>query len=1615
MPDPNTLAISTLPSQLAAQAVHERFANRPALFSVVFNALRNRILEHYPTLEMDLRLVKLASPHPSGGWAFQLLSNVATRHVLNPQLLDLSPQRELPFYLTQKIPSRLRTSTPPYTIDMQVIAKIIDALPSTIHIYFQQALADYWSEADAQGNSRWQWLGEFLHGQMTAAAASRSDLTQTQRDMLSHIASSPQRLKRLSGSTPATFVYFIETTLTRSGKEVPLLTPDLLLVRDKHVLLYSVAGGIEAFDSIDAFGEAWGMRMQRQFEFDSMTWRRNEPDADVFEQQAALILNQQLEDLGTLTFQGPSERALEQRLEQLTDPALLFTKFPAASPALLQKVNNQLPEWLKQADAGDRFAYHRHLQDMAQVLKQNQGRSYNEGIKDIHSFSREALRKQMQTDHGDHDPDDVGLDFSVAAGYPGGAGVIDHVRMSLTELAPKNLAGKPKGTLSLSSKSGQSLPQWLDEDYLVGRRGLIQRVDIGTTYPQKIKDLLLSDTADARQRETLFARELKVRLPMQALEYKIRHQNGVSAKGYHHVKALLGETVADRTVDGQEIVMRPLALCRKSGATPDTVNNIFIIEPRDTNVGPHLLYRPLYADCLYEFPTRQALLDAIAAPGDLQNSVLTWLTDKARPIFDHGGIKEPHIVRFTLGDEFGPYEKPAPATLAGDEGATEWLQSLVNGQLLHDLFGSTARALVDLADRESVSNSESRWAIVLEGAWLLFNTLVLPLVQGPAMLAGWLVVLVSSLEQDVTGLDSDDPTTRELALIDLLLNTAMVLLHVAAPSNRTRQPLHEQAPLDNVLQLASWRRPAGLPHPQNPPVIRHGPVALPGEPPATGHTALDFSRSIASAKAGAKLLDALLAVNVPWPDTLPPPETSGALKGLYRIGDLWHASVGGLLFQVSVVPGFAEVYLVDPKHPDHPGFKLASDGQGHWRLDRGAKLAGGMEKERFQAWHDKHVDRINALRAEIGRLISEVVPLSAATESAWMALDTAGTIMDEQHKNLRQLFVLRGNAIEALRETITARHEQQRSITARSKVQWDIAFDNFNRAFRAEWPLSRRLIDKQTELMEADRTNAVYRQHRDERVLLPFKYWEQIYLFLQDEGRYVSQSERGESSAELQAHANDQLNAGIATAYVEVINQTKTRYEIETRKTEPAQEIERILHGADHILRKKLLDSAPSAKYITAETVKQNELLLLIVLALDHACVSQEPSERYFVNQISNREVHQSIIGQMEMRSSSGYSTTEQMAVFKDALEHYERMQNAINSLTEMNSGWVRDEFRTPFLEHLREARTSLETQLADLILSDRGFAPTPAPDRPTHVKPATRKVIKTRNKGSRVGDLRPREPGDPGSFVDIKDPITGETVATYLEHASEGFWQEVVTARPPEPAPAPAVRSLKSIKTEAETVMGKRAEIERSIRFQQKKLQDPSRREGVDPRDWDVMLTQHAEKLEALADEIKGNHAADTNAAKLESTYRDEAKAVKQLAYQLCGEGYKLQRPQDSNVEYLWDHGFVDINLVRSRIPLKAGDYLTEYAVRDKNKIKEGKKGEENVLWYAHFHYKAAGSPKSPPEFAHLKTKEERKFTRKELIERARKDNRALVNMEKAEIELSLAEKLFLILEPLP
>ncbi len=298
---------------------------------------------------------------------------------------------------------------------------------------------------------------------------------------------------------------------------------------------------------------------------------------------------------------------------------------------------------------------------------------------------------------------------------------------------------------------------------VMGADGPVARADIGQYYPRLLETHLLGESAEARQRETLFAEQQAVQLPLLALELNLKQQAGLSATGARLVAALMEPDAANHRVNQRPVVIRHLALLRTPGAQPDTVTAMYLIEAEDIRVGPHVLYRPLYAEALQEFASREALFEAIAESGPLQDSVLTWLSDKARPIYANGGFREPHSLRFGQGDEFAPLSKPAPATLSVDGINDELQQCRVTGRLMSYLYSDHARALVEQANRESVSNSEGRWQVLREGSSLLFGNLLLPLLRGPAMLTGWLWGLMASLDQDIPALASQDPQTRELA------------------------------------------------------------------------------------------------------------------------------------------------------------------------------------------------------------------------------------------------------------------------------------------------------------------------------------------------------------------------------------------------------------------------------------------------------------------------------------------------------------------------------------------------------------------------------------------------------------------------------------------------------------------------------------------------------------------------------------------------------------------------------------------------------------------------------------------------------------------------------------
>ncbi|MDU7559247.1 MAG: hypothetical protein E7K65_15570, partial [Pseudomonas sp.] len=337
--------------------------------------------------------------------------------------------------------------------------------------------------------------------------------------------------------------------------------------------------------------------------------------------------------------------------------------------------------------------------------------------------------------------------------------------------------------------------------------------------------------------------------------------------------------------------------------------------------------------------------------------MLTWLTDSARTMYDNGGFKEPHFVRFNLEDDFpvATFEKPEPATLAVNGVGSDLAQHLGNGQLLPYLYQINALALVHQADRDTVSNRESRWRLFLQGANLFFNIFMLPYLRGPVMLTAWFLLLVQALARDVPALSSDDAVTRELAVVDLLQNLAMALLLVGAkPSSPLASPQARSTPL---LRRAPIPRRISKAWPPLPPaIVKDGIVFMPGEWQTKAIEDLDFSFASANNRLTPDLRKKLVTLAVPKPQALPLPKRSDALAGLYLTEGGGYALIEGAYYPVEIEAG--EVSIVG-------GPALQADAQGRWTVDLKMRLSGGAPSKQVKALRERNAQRGITLRDEL--------------------------------------------------------------------------------------------------------------------------------------------------------------------------------------------------------------------------------------------------------------------------------------------------------------------------------------------------------------------------------------------------------------------------------------------------------------------------------------------------------------------------------------------------------------------------------------------------------------------------------------------------------------------------
>lgn len=1562
MPTPASPPATADHTDIIARAINAQFRSRPTFRSQTWQLFKSGLEEKYPQLDVDPYRTLIAQPIPDGAWRLTALLDVVLDYLASGTPPDLSEQFGRSCFLTNRAPAQLTVDkTTSRLPDMQVIAGVIRELPGILYIAFQESLTAYWNDASDDGASRWQWLGDVLAGVLKTSATQWSS-NASETEILLELANhpDPQARRQKPWSKGVIHACTLQTTLIQGEVSVSLQTPDILVICGETHLLCSVTGGIEAFPSLQAFGSAWGARFQQDFKIDTVTWKRFEPDGNIFDIQAALLLSQQLEDLAS--FKLPASQpveGLERQFDSITDVAALFIGSPFKVMAL-QPIQSAMPDWLQEASAAQRMAYRKHVLTMASISQQTNGRSFRDGIDDLHTFAKNALHKQMLEDQPlapGYNPDELELTFHVAVGDLG-SGYIEPVKMSLTELAIKNLSGKPKGRMTIRHTKEQLIQDWTDELYLLG---LVSRVNVGKHYPEQVATLLLGDSPQARERERLFGQELAVRLPIQALEHAIKGEHGFTHRGYRYVDALMNLTAAERVVNEQAIVIRPLAFQRKVDADADVVSNMFIIEPKDLNAdGPHILYRPLYTPALHEYPSRTELLKAIAQSSPLQTSVLTWISDRARPIYANNGFNEPHITHFHAGDEFSRPEKPKPAILVGDKAASDWLAAVEEGRLLPDLFASNARALVGLADKQSVSDAESRWAIILEGSWLVFNNLVLPVLRGPAMLVGWMVQITHSLINDLPALDSDDATARNGAWVDILLNIGLILLHVARDSAAIDAPLANREGKAVPVALDPLRRTRVQSPVTAETAITQETPGLPTEPPGSGETLLDFDLSAARDSASARLLNKLLYARVPWPKSLPEPIATGAFKGLYRINDQWHATLAGLLFRVSIEPGFGEVYVVHPEHPDHPGVKLKANGNGQWMLDQGLKLVGGGPKKRIAAERERRQQRIALLGLELQTFFEQQERVQKRVDIAenLMQLKNQPASTEQERAPFRHRFV----------QELDKQSEGYRTLLAETKELSDLTGTPPNQQLLCN--LLENLINngrKRVVLADLDR-DAI----------------NQEYAEFSSGARHIFQTLTVEGRAVVDRYFDFMRKTS-------EINETMiTNLDEKDSRLLELKQIARL--GAD--AWKRLTGNRPENE-LGALRVKSYQLAVLRVLTIrELGTDTTDALEHTLAPLLLLSRSH------AELQTSHIYESSDRIAVLDNLVDHYNKALDGLESIGIFNS----DKLQMPDYNRLREIIDQLRADAERRLAEELERLPQPEETSGTNQPPVSRpapsnsrkKVIKT-TKGTLIGDIRQRIANQGGDIVDINGPLEDKPLTSFHEH-EPNVWVEIVEAKLP--APKPSARAYPHLKGDARKAM---ADVDRQVQ----KIEGYAQR-ASSAKEIEEQLQREAQKLSGYADKLERHEDAPSNSqtdASLVSGLRDKARVLNDKATELRTRMTLTQPPTSEGIEYLLPLDEIYPRMISDRVQLTTGrrDFMQEYVLFNR---------DDKPLWYAHFHYEKFDDAKANHTEAHLKTVEQRFETYASLLTKA-KNARQKIDIHHGSISDELANNVLLPLKP--
>ncbi|QJQ13154.1 hypothetical protein A3L25_028460 [Pseudomonas putida] len=1490
-----------------------QFATRPTLRQVLDAKLFSALVARYPKLashfpEHDSSEGFTVTLARNGKIDLQSLATVLLDGVVQGRPVAFTEQHHLSAEPPANGLSEVIEHSGLQSLNVQLheMNAVFDEVLASLVEDFQRAQIDYWNaearpNPDDAGVGRHRWMQQALRMAL-AGSVSRAPLEDDERALVNEL------LLGVSGVQVTTLGF----SWAVDEREQVFMPGDLLIEAErderKLILWCTLSGAVKAFADVLAFSEALRDYSVGRGRADELTWRRYAFEGDAFMQQSGLLLNLLLDDVAQVKLSSMADGAeLEAVMSVLTDPSRHFLNEDRSGDI---DVSSTLPEWLLAASSRDRFEYQVALLDASIAQALSKGRSSLGGLQDLHSYAAERLRKQMLDDYpteANYFPDDLILkvsipDTTVDKDLP--VTLKDGGSLTLTELAIGHLDALSGGIISsISHKKNQLIMDWMNPVYI---SGLIERVDIGGNYPLHAAEVL-NDRATLTERGKLFGREWRHGLLFDGLRAKVE---GSLSESAWRALAEFCRSGRDLRVN---VDIAPLAFrADPDRRQVDEVACMYVIALTHPSVV--LLYRPLYAQqTLLQYDDQGGLMNAIRQPGDLQDSVIAWLPEGARFIYAYGGFIEPHLGRPIIDTSILP-SPVAPPRLK----LQNYLADIDVG-----MFASKRAALIELADRQTVSNAEHRWAVVKTFGWLFFD-LVAPVLPGLLGRVAAVVGLLSPLLEKTPA--SERGLSDTVMSANLVATVAMALMHgrqgeiARAPQMIHAEPIYKAlAPRDPAI----WR-PAEVVSTLETSIgsLREevGPVSL-------GH---GWGQGpVAQAKALAPYVADI--------------DLTGATRsdGLERVGERFYVVIDGNAYQV--------------QHDDHGRRIVGPDGEhgpllvddGLWRIRTDGFLAGGggrREGRVPQQQYDHAVSQTTELLMELEQRQYETVRLSQECRRLSSELTVLNGMRDRFQQMPDQQAEQRARLVASTEEKIATKKGEYREVS----IQF--VSDLRNTIGRNKRLVS--LLDTAAELkarysrLTSRIALEVIQQSRLEAYAEIVRCSENMLHQL------LQNAEPGEVYR-LEDELVGRTISEVEGQYLEYKRRILGLVEITKQVVEASANLDEfiVLVPEDHVMSSVLDENGQPntlGRLVTKRTVTTLDMQL--GQAMFHAELSFNLEQEDAVNRADDRRKLVSEALKVASNAhaqllTSNLPPADRIEVLQVAWDEYSSaIINSIDMKRDVDPV-VNRAMLEAFEQDMMALKQSANTLLVEATWELEGR--TPSARRAYPVEQAQQFVVYGRDGQIAIG----RQVDEGGAPVVEVTSRSGDMAVLKRFDRVDGVWTERV------PAPVVPDRARAELVGHALYLLSEDAPLERMI--------EQKARDGVSTRDLKSLLDDHIGQLRTHADALQSGEGFTHGklVEKLSSwTQRRQDLLIKVYS--------TTPYPEAEGLRYLHEQQRISIEYRGPRKVLKDNSSMDEYTIR----LRDSKAGKpKKIIWAAHFHF--ASPDALPAEFTvgHLKTWEQR------------------------------------------